>query len=41
MGRACSTNGENRNAYRILWENQKGRERETTRKNKKQMGGKY
>jgi hypothetical protein len=26
MGRACSTNGEKRNAYRILWEIQKERD---------------
>jgi hypothetical protein len=26
MGRACITNGEKRNAYRILWEIQKERD---------------
>jgi hypothetical protein len=26
MGRVCSTNGEKRNAYRILWESQKERD---------------
>jgi hypothetical protein len=26
MGRACNTNGKNRNAYRIWWESQKERD---------------
>jgi hypothetical protein len=30
MGRACSTNGEKRNAYRILVENSKGKTKTKT-----------
>jgi hypothetical protein len=39
MGRACSTNGEKRKAYRILVG--KPERKETTRKIKTYVGGKY